>query len=186
MRLSEKANSGQWNVTAFYKCSLPGFREDFSNFTRKVVKVVDGRKKILDRHHLLLFGMLVFPLFALGLYFYFRKNKRESVSIDPVIEKKFLLVESYVRDHFSEKLSIDIVCKQLKLTNSEFFAIFRYKGIKFTVLLNQIRCNRAKELLSGSSLNVSEIAFAVGYTDAQYFARVFKQITGNTPSDYRK
>jgi AraC-like DNA-binding protein len=45
---------------------------------------------------------------------------------------------------------------------------------------------QAKHLLETSSLNISEIAWACGYGDASYFARLFKKITGKTSKEYRK
>lgn len=45
---------------------------------------------------------------------------------------------------------------------------------------------KAKELLIGSQLKIYEIAQKVGYADAKYFSRVFKECTELLPAEYRK
>ena len=47
---------------------------------------------------------------------------------------------------------------------------------------NNLRLRKARELLVSSNLNVSEVAFEVGFSDALYFSRVFRRIYGATPS----
>jgi AraC family transcriptional regulator of arabinose operon len=48
------------------------------------------------------------------------------------------------------------------------------------------RVQRAQQLLRGSSMQISEIADALGYVDVYFFSRQFKQATGVSPSTYRR
>ena len=57
--------------------------------------------------------------------------------------------------------------------------------VNFSAWLNEFRVEKAKEMLRDTRLSIREISLACGYTDANYFARVFKRITGKTPSEYR-
>ena len=59
-------------------------------------------------------------------------------------------------------------------------------GISFSEYLANARVNKAKFLLSSTSLSVEGVAEALGYYDACYFARQFKRITGTSPGKYRK
>ena len=59
-------------------------------------------------------------------------------------------------------------------------------GTSFTRIVNQKRTARAQELLLGTNLQISAIAAEVGFQSAISFHRVFKQIVGMTPGDYRK
>lgn len=52
--------------------------------------------------------------------------------------------------------------------------------------LTQIRINTAKDLLSSSALNISDIAHVIGYENPLYFSRVFKKETGLSPTDYKQ
>ncbi|MGC8119727.1 AraC family transcriptional regulator [Marinobacter sp. VGCF2001] len=55
----------------------------------------------------------------------------------------------------------------------------------FQSLVDQIRLERARELLAGSSMNLSQIADTLGYADAANFTRAFKRWTGLSPSHFR-
>lgn len=62
----------------------------------------------------------------------------------------------------------------------------RAVGISFSEYLANARVNKAKFLLSSTSLSVEGIAEALGYYDTCYFSRQFKRITGISPGRYRK
>ena len=63
--------------------------------------------------------------------------------------------------------------------------IRRHTGCTFTELLHTARFNRAVALLSGTALNVSDIAVAVGYENTAFFYRNFAKRFGCTPAEYR-
>ena len=52
--------------------------------------------------------------------------------------------------------------------------------------INRLRINQAKELLTNTDMSVFEIAEAVGFSDQNYFGRVFKKQTGTSPKKYIK
>ena len=59
-------------------------------------------------------------------------------------------------------------------------------GQNFMDYLTELRINESKALLCRNDLSVQDVAEAVGYRDLKYFSRLFKKITGVSPSDYRK
>ena len=78
------------------------------------------------------------------------------------------------------------VAKAMNYSDAYFCKLFKqcFK-VNFSAYLNEYRIARARELLQNTRLNVREISVACGYSDANYFARVFKRITGMTPTEYR-
>lgn len=58
-------------------------------------------------------------------------------------------------------------------------------GKNFTARLAEYRVEEAKKLLVGPIVNIREIGRSVGYEDSNYFAKVFKRITGQSPTEYR-
>ena len=59
-------------------------------------------------------------------------------------------------------------------------------GIPFKQLVNNLRVEKAKDLLDTSNLTIDKIYELVGFSNKQTFFRVFKSITGITPGDFKK
>ena len=57
--------------------------------------------------------------------------------------------------------------------------------MSFHKYLNYIRCENAGKMLKNSFDTVTDIALNCGYSDVTYFNRVFKQIYGISPGEYR-
>ncbi|MBP0981759.1 MAG: helix-turn-helix domain-containing protein, partial [Oscillospiraceae bacterium] len=56
----------------------------------------------------------------------------------------------------------------------------------FIEYLTQLRIQKAKTLLSSPGVSVKNVCYSVGYSDPNYFARVFKRETGMSPSKFQK
>lgn len=95
-------------------------------------------------------------------------------------------IESFIREHYDTELSMQDVARAMNYSDAYFCKLFKqcFK-VNFSAYLNEYRINRARELLRTTRLNVREVSVACGYSDANYFARVFKRITGMTPTEYR-
>ena len=59
-------------------------------------------------------------------------------------------------------------------------------GLTFTDYLGRVRVEKAKSLLLNPNLRISEIAYAVGFQSLRHFNRVFRELTGQSPTDFRK
>ena len=57
--------------------------------------------------------------------------------------------------------------------------------MNFSTYLNEYRIGKAKTMMENPRINIKDISVACGYTDSNYFSRVFKRITGQTPTEYR-
>lgn len=95
-------------------------------------------------------------------------------------------IEQYIRTRYTTELSMQDVARAMNYSEAYFCKLFKqcFK-VNFSAWLNEFRVERAKEMLLDSRLSVRDVSIACGYTDANYFARVFKRITGKTPSEYR-
>ena len=58
-------------------------------------------------------------------------------------------------------------------------------GMAPVEFVRHIRMQRAEELIAKSKESLSQIAYAVGFTDPKYFSKCFKKETGMSPSEYR-
>jgi len=94
---------------------------------------------------------------------------------------------SYIGDHIGDELGIDMLTRVSGWSSSRLYALFRqYTGQSPNDYIQSVRCDRARELLSGGTESVTAIAFQLGFSSSQYFSRVFSKYTGITPSVYRE
>lgn len=93
----------------------------------------------------------------------------------------------YVRRHFAEKVSEVEAARRCGLKrfafSHEFHAVF---GLTFRDYLMETRIDEARRMLVEDARPVTEIAYATGFTDGSYFARMFRRQTGQLPSKYRE
>lgn len=94
---------------------------------------------------------------------------------------------AYIKEHLTDKLSLDQAAEQVYLSKSYFCRIIKDElGCTFTEYVNRLRVERSKTLLRGSGMPIAEIACAVGFDDQSYFTRIFKKQTGIAPGKYRE
>lgn len=94
---------------------------------------------------------------------------------------------AYIEEHYSEHLTLETMAQIVNLSPIYFSNLFKKEsGKNFTEYLTGYRMKKAKELLREGEMNVTEIANALGYSDARYFSKVFKKEIGVKPTDYRK
>lgn len=95
-------------------------------------------------------------------------------------------VRSYISLHYDKDLTLEFVASLFHLNRSYLSSAFKNRtGTSFVDYINQIRVEKAKELLVKTDKKNYQIAQAVGYENAKYFFRVFKKLEGVTPEQYR-
>ncbi|OBZ17864.1 response regulator transcription factor [Bacillus sp. FJAT-26390] len=93
----------------------------------------------------------------------------------------------FIQEHYAEPLSLTEIAKHFHFNPSylsTYFTSHNKEG--FSEYLNKIRVGKAAELLQQDMASISEISGMVGYSDHSYFTKVFKKLTGLSPSHYRK
>lgn len=105
--------------------------------------------------------------------------------------KKELLadkIEKYLQQHYGEKsLSVDQIAESLYFENSYIRRVFKQQtGQTIIQRLEEIRMEKARELLAQGIYKNSEVAERIGYCDQYYFSKRFKLFYGCTPSEYQK
>ena len=96
--------------------------------------------------------------------------------------------KAFIAENFHDSnITLHDVASHVALSNNHFCTVFSQEmGVTFTEYLTATRIARAKELLSGTTLRTSEVAYQVGYNDPHYFSYLFKKNTGLSPRDFRK
>ena len=94
-------------------------------------------------------------------------------------------VADFIKKNLHQKLSIDAIAKMAYVSKSNFFKMFKQElGLSPNEFIIHERIKKAKELLSQQN-SVSETAFSTGFSDTNYFIRVFKQVEGVTPKIFQ-
>lgn len=93
----------------------------------------------------------------------------------------------FINHNYYMDLNIKELARKFAFNSNYFTTVFKQlTGQTFTKYLTDIRIKKACELLRSTELGMSEIAESIGYTDVQYFYRVFKKVTGKTTAEFRQ
>ena len=95
--------------------------------------------------------------------------------------------ENWLKENFREVEAVSQVVSVGKLPERTLKRRFKAAtGSSLIEYLQNLRIEEAKRLLEAGSLAVEEISAEVGYSDASFFRRLFKRLTGLSPSQYRR
>ncbi|WP_295120518.1 AraC family transcriptional regulator [uncultured Chitinophaga sp.] len=102
-------------------------------------------------------------------------------------ETRSHFVLSYIHEHLSEKIAVDVLCRKAYLSRNMFFKWFKEQfGISPLEYINNERVKQAKQLLTAGGQDIRTISEMCGFNDVNYFTRVFKKVEGITPGGYRE
>jgi two-component system response regulator YesN len=92
----------------------------------------------------------------------------------------------FINDNYRTDIRLDAVAAEAGMSPSHFSRIFRkVMGLPYKSFLNGCRITKAKNLLRTSPRSIAEVAISLGFADATGFGRIFKKLTGQTPSAFR-
>lgn len=95
-------------------------------------------------------------------------------------------VLNYINEHLSERIAVDVLCRKAYLSRNVFFKWFREQfGISPLEYINAARVRLAKQLLADMRNDIRSVSAQCGFSDVNYFIRVFKKSEGITPGAYQ-
>jgi AraC family transcriptional regulator len=112
---------------------------------------------------------------------------RLSSYADGLSAAKLTLIKDYINTHLDLDLKLTELSSIVQISPYHFLRLFK-KSVGMTPhqYILQQRIERAKYLLKSSNLDISEIAFRVGFCDTSHLTRCFKNSLGKTPSQWRQ
>ena len=126
--------------------------------------------------------MRVLDIFARGLIGYLCEENILKLNYDT----RFRRLIEYLENNYAQAISLNDVAELLGLSpayTSSF--IKQMSGCNFSQLLRTIRIERAIKMLISSEKNLRQIAGACGFSIEFHLSKIFKQQTGESPSDFR-
>lgn len=109
-------------------------------------------------------------------------TRKEEQSISAVSTAK-----EYIMNNYDKDISLNDVSRMVNISPYYFSKLFKEEaGVNFIDFLTDARMEKAKELLKNSQYSIKEVCIKSGYSEPNYFSRIFKKHENITPSEYRE
>ncbi len=101
-------------------------------------------------------------------------------------QQRLQMINHYIEANYQNEIDVNVVAQVCNLSTPAFCRYFKKTThYTFTDFLNQFRINQAKNLLLQNK-NITETCYECGYSSISYFNKVFKKMTGENPSSFKK
>ncbi|MCD7817775.1 MAG: helix-turn-helix transcriptional regulator, partial [Lachnospiraceae bacterium] len=165
------------NYLLFHSCGTPEIKDHILQImSESLADNIPFRNEILKHY------------FELTVFYILRYSK-----IDPTSTARFSMKEryhldlmNYLADNY-RTATLESAAEQFHLSKNYISHIIHdISGETFISALNRIRTEKVKEYLLETNLTLDDIAELTGFSDSSYLWRIFKKLTGMSPSAYRK
>lgn len=147
----------------------------FDNISKELTALQPRYKKIVTYNLLILWHSLQ------------RFIPEVDVSDKKIGIKKTEKALTYIKNHYHEQISLKDVADHVGLSQSHFSAVFhQFIGINFSQYIQILRIDEAIHMLQGSNRKIIDIALETGFSNIRSFNRVFRNLTGSSPSSFIK
>ena len=111
------------------------------------------------------------------------KTREESAAV----LQDFDMIIRYIKDHFKENIDQSQIGREIGMSRAKIYRVLRTaSGTSTTALTNYYRIEYAKHLLKSAGYPIRHIAAECGFDSDSSFYRVFHELTGTSPQEYRK
>lgn len=96
-------------------------------------------------------------------------------------------LDCYIEDRLSQTITVEEICAAFRIGRTRLYEIsMEYLGCGLAEYIRNQRIQHARHLLRETDIPITDIAYAVGFSDYNHFSRIFKQQTGISARQYRK
>lgn len=96
------------------------------------------------------------------------------------------LIKKYIEDNYQSNLNLSVLAKEFMMSGKYLSSLFKkVTGMNLNRYINMVRVRRAEVMLNETEISVQDISYLCGYGDCSYFTKVFHNIVGVTPTEYR-
>lgn len=154
---------------------------------KNILKEIDnvyneGKEGYVLKSYSLLFDIL----FELVTNFSKSRPDKESIKSKKNLDRLTKIIE-HIKDNKKSDLSLDMVAEKFNLTPQYLSKYFKkYMGISYIKYLNSLRLESAYKELVNTDLSITHIAIENGFPDTKAFTKIFKEVYGVNPREYRR
>lgn len=168
--------------------------EEFEKLINKVVNyILEYYGTVIDRYEFEkisgFYNYADYKTYQVYLKEYLLKLNHKISSIHENSKNNHKMNEAldYIYQNYEKDLNMAMVSNHISMNYSCFSQMFKeHTGTNFINYIKDVRVNKAKELLTNTNKKVAEIAYAIGYENEKHFMKVFKNVVGISPTEYRK
>lgn len=148
--------------------------EEVYDFWKKGILISSGMTDLISE------SVLLYTFSFLGDRIIKKDNKKQSHSVD--------LIKKYIDEHFTDTdFSLENISRELSYNKKYISHVFKkHFGTGITEYVNTVRIQNACTMIEQGFTSVCDIADRSGYSDSQYFSKMFKTKMGFTPTEYIK
>lgn len=160
-------------ILIYYVCSRTLISKNAISLTPSILEDIHNSNTIFDLEH------IIHKLMDVS-----RKELLTSRKmLSPIVEKAICIIHT----HLQEDLSLEVISEYIHVNPSHLSRTFKKECTQsITDYINQVRIEKAQELLICSNLMTYEIAEKVGFHDPTYFSSTFKKYIGMSPKEYKQ
>jgi len=93
----------------------------------------------------------------------------------------------YINEQYMDDLTVSQIAEHVHVHPSYLHRLFKtIKSVTINSYISEVRIQKAKQLLKETDFSVMDVSISVGINSQQYFANLFKKLTGMTPSQYKR
>lgn len=135
--------------------------------------------------------VLLTGLSSVLIYMAVRRNMRRNGLVESAISQKdralMERLDNYVRENMSEEITANTLTVALGISRSALYdKVKMITGYSLNDYIKRMRIEEAIRLLKETEMNINEISYSIGFAYPRHFSSVFKELTGCSPTQYRK
>jgi AraC-like DNA-binding protein len=154
---------------------------EISDLINKIIRVCSSQDKSKN-----IFADLALKELLIRLIQCQHLQQVETEKEDHTNQTRLHYVLNYINEHLSERIAVDVLCRKAYLSRNVFFKWFKEQfGISPLEYINAARIRQAKELLADIRNDIQSVSAQCGFSDVNYFIRVFRKLEGITPGAYQ-
>ena len=102
-------------------------------------------------------------------------------------DKRVIKVVEFIGEHYTENLTNEELAKQVGMASNSFLRLFKTEmGITLQRYVQKVRIEKALMEMHNSNMSIEHIAMECGFSDRHHFSKVFKQVVGIPPGQFRQ
>lgn len=166
-----------FNIEQFYKPTDIRYNDQIINTWIEIYSSLDSGYNAEN------IGFANLCLYRFVSFFLFPNKKVSTEEPDSPLDRSI----TYMKENIGKRLTAEEIAKKFNYSPSHYTASFKRKtGMSPIDYFIKLKIHYACQLLAQSNLKIKDISEKVGYDDAYYFSRLFKQVMGKSPKEYRK